>query len=268
MPGYLLDHQPDDRLDGLAEALDEGTVTRVMRIRDEWRCPPLTGGRCLEVGAGHSRVPYWLAAIVGKYGEVVATDITARPVALARNMVYLAPHDITEEVPTGPFDLIHARLVLAHLPERERVLADLAGQLAPNGMILIEDWDTSNTHTLLGDSALDASDAALYRRVQFTMTTGVFHASGVDGWWARRIHPTMERLGLSPVSTSIHGSVWVAGDAGCRQHAGTITQLRPKLLPLGVSNGELDRVVALLLNPDSGLRVRSHLLWSTAGRRP
>lgn len=266
MPGYLLDHQPDDRLDSLAEALDEGTVTRVMRIRDEWRCPPLTGGRCLEVGAGHSRVPYWLAALVGTGGEVVATDITARPVALARNMVYLAPHDITEEVPAGPFDLIHARLVLAHLPERERVLADLAGQLAPGGMLLVEEWDTTRPDTLV--AAGSDEDAQAYRRVQYILTTGVFGANGVDGGWAQRVHPTMERHGLASVSTSIHGDVWLAGDAGCRQHAGTITQLWPRLLDLGVTADELDRVVALLLNPDSGLRVRSHLLWSTAGRRP
>jgi chemotaxis methyl-accepting protein methylase len=45
--------------------------------------------------------------------------------------------------PTGPFDLIHARLVLVHVTERDAALRTLAGALAPGGWLVIEDADPS-----------------------------------------------------------------------------------------------------------------------------
>jgi chemotaxis methyl-accepting protein methylase len=43
-------------------------------------------------------------------------------------------HDVAADpVPENAYDLIHARLVLVHLPERDRVLATLAAALRPGG---------------------------------------------------------------------------------------------------------------------------------------
>ncbi|HZM84459.1 MAG TPA: class I SAM-dependent methyltransferase [Candidatus Limnocylindrales bacterium] len=39
------------------------------------------------------------------------------------------------------FDVIHARAVLTHLPERDEVLARLVAALRPGGWLLIEDVD-------------------------------------------------------------------------------------------------------------------------------
>ena len=51
-------------------------------------------------------------------------------------------HDVAREAPPGdPFDLVHARLVLVHLPDRERALAAMVGALRPGGWLLVEDAD-------------------------------------------------------------------------------------------------------------------------------
>src|SRR5205085_8080354 len=47
----------------------------------------------------------------------------------------------TEEAPAGPFDLVHARLVLVHVPRRAEALAGMIGALRPGGWLLLEDAD-------------------------------------------------------------------------------------------------------------------------------
>ncbi len=90
------------------------------------------GWRCWEVGAGGPNTVRWLAERVGPTGHVLATDLDPRwaAAAIGANVSVLA-HDVTEAPPEGGFDLIHARLVLTHVPERERALRNLAGALRP-----------------------------------------------------------------------------------------------------------------------------------------
>jgi trans-aconitate methyltransferase len=40
------------------------------------------------------------------------------------------------------FDLVHARLVLVHVPDRARALATMVAALRPGGWLLVEDADT------------------------------------------------------------------------------------------------------------------------------
>src|SRR5205085_6144894 len=90
------------------------------------------GWRCLEVGAGGGSVVRHLAERVGPTGRVLATDIEPRflePLAGLDN-VDVARHDIVvDPLPEAQFDLIHARLVLIHVPERLAVLHRLAAAL-------------------------------------------------------------------------------------------------------------------------------------------
>jgi trans-aconitate methyltransferase len=50
---------------------------------------------------------------------------------------------VTDPLPEASFDLIHARLVLVHLPEREKVLARLMAALKPGGWLVDEEFDSS-----------------------------------------------------------------------------------------------------------------------------
>lgn len=99
--------RPDEaeRLEALAQALDENTFQRLGRLplREDWHC--------LEIGAGLGTTARWLAARCPR-GRVVATDIDTRlfPDLDGRNGWEAREHDVTrDEFPTASFDLIHAR---------------------------------------------------------------------------------------------------------------------------------------------------------------
>ncbi|HTR92873.1 MAG TPA: methyltransferase domain-containing protein [Trebonia sp.] len=102
------------------------------------------GSRCWEVGAGGPGIPEALAAAVGPAGHVLATDID--PSWLKAGDGYeVRLHDVTADPPPEPgtFDLVHARLVLVHVPDRARALATMAAALRPGGWLLVEDADTA-----------------------------------------------------------------------------------------------------------------------------
>ncbi|GAA4985427.1 hypothetical protein GCM10025734_08890 [Kitasatospora paranensis] len=98
------------------------------------------GTRCLDVGAGTGTVARWLAG-EGGAAEVLAVD---------RDVRFLRPYaggalrtlaaDITDPgFDPGRFDLVHARFVLMHLPERRRIIARLRDLLVPGGHLLLGD---------------------------------------------------------------------------------------------------------------------------------
>ena len=46
-----------------------------------------------------------------------------------------------DDPPDETFDLVHARLVLVHVPDRDRALRTMAEVLRPGGWLLVEDAD-------------------------------------------------------------------------------------------------------------------------------
>ena len=137
---YSFDNDDPDaanRHNYLPAMLDGLTTSRLASIGD------LTGKRCLELGAGGGSVARWLASRVGPAGRVLATDINTRHLRTDPGYEVL-PHDlVSEPVPAGPWDVIHARLVLLHMPQRGRVLRRLASALAPGGALALEELETT-----------------------------------------------------------------------------------------------------------------------------
>jgi ubiquinone/menaquinone biosynthesis C-methylase UbiE len=113
--GYALDsawHAERERLDSLTSLYDPGTLELCERLglRD--------GARCLEVGAGTGTLATALAQRIGPSGSVVAVDVNTRFLApLAGERVEVWQADVTRDaLPSAEFDLVHARLLLEHLP--------------------------------------------------------------------------------------------------------------------------------------------------------
>jgi SAM-dependent methyltransferase len=137
---YLLDHDWDEeerRLFLLEKLHDPTTRTRI----EELGVGP--GSRCLEIGAGRGSIARWLAERVGPSGQVVATDLELTFIddLGGANLEVHRQNVLTEVPPGGPFDLIHCRLVLMHIPERRRALERMVSWLAPGGAILCEEPD-------------------------------------------------------------------------------------------------------------------------------
>jgi SAM-dependent methyltransferase len=130
------------RLSTLEQTYDRATLPRL----DALGVAP--GARCLEVGAGAGSVARRLAELVGPLGHVLATDIDTSLLEVP-DTVDVEQLDIrSADLPEASFDVVHARLVLNHLVEREAVLHKLVGALAIGGVLLIEEGDAFPTDVL------------------------------------------------------------------------------------------------------------------------
>ena len=102
-----------------------------------------SGWHCLEVGGGGGSIAGWLSERVGPAGHVVVTDVDIRFLEKIKcPNVDVRLHDVTRDpLPERAFDLIHARMVLIHLPARDRVLSRLLRALKPGGWLVCEEFD-------------------------------------------------------------------------------------------------------------------------------
>jgi len=259
MPGgYAYDNDVDAALQQhacLSAMLDGFTRARLSAVDI-----PVGGAfRCLEVGAGAGSIARWLA---GRGASVVATDLKPRHLVEEAGIRVLAHDIVTAPVPEPPYDLIHARLLLLHLPERERVLAKLAAALRPGGSLVVEDWYVHPDHLVV--DALEREDVALFERYQ-RILLGILDN---DPAWAARVHGQMVAAGLHQIDTAIHSPVWPAGGPGALLVTVNLSLFRDRLLAAGLKEADLDHLEWLVRDRRSGLVIRGHYLFSTIGRAP
>jgi ubiquinone/menaquinone biosynthesis C-methylase UbiE len=121
----------------------------MVRLLEQLRLGP--GARCLDAGCGPGEGMRLMAERVGRAGRVTGIDIDAplgeQALAMLRGEGHdqcdFARVDLTagEAIPGAPFDLVYARLLLFHLPERIDVLRRLWDAVAPGGHLLVQDYD-------------------------------------------------------------------------------------------------------------------------------
>ena len=224
------------------------------------------GWWCLEVGAGAGSIGLWLSDAVGADGHVLVTDIAPEridPALPARGNVTVLRHDITaESLPTGEFDLIHARLVLIHLRERLEVLARLVDALAPGGWLLLDEFDCAWTPVLATSAP---GQAELFDDVHARLM-GLLTAAGADIGWGRAVYRALNDAGLDDVTATTFAEAWPGGGPGIGLHRANTEQLRDDLLRGGLPEARLKDFWALLDDP--GFAVQSYPMTSARGRRP
>ena len=245
-----------DLLEALGEMMDVFTVKRLIAAG------VAKGSRCLEVGAGRGTIAAWLADEVGPEGSVVAIDIKPQHVRAHPNLTVLQRNVVTDPLPEGPFDVIHARAVLQHLPEREAVLAKLADALAPGGAVVIEELEAGWSRSVLATPDPRADELMTSYE---TALTNVLRNAGNDPTWCRRVHGTMTEIGLTDVNTEAWQRSWQGGTGACRLVYSGSLQLHDKLVAAGMSADDIEAMRRLARDPR--LVLRGILLLSTTGRK-
>lgn len=231
--GYALDpawHAERDRLGSLTALYDADTL----RLSEQVGLG--AGWRCLDVGAGTGSVAELFADRVGPTGSVLAVDLDTRFLdPLVRPNLEVRQLDVTAEpLPAGCFDLVHTRLVLEHLPEREAALRSLSAAVRPGGWLLVEefDWTTATMVEPYSELHVRVAGAVL-----------VFLLSrGYDSQYGRKLPRLLRGEGLVDVATFAR-SVQVHADPvrGVPQWELLVDQLAPGLLMRElVSADELD----------------------------
>jgi SAM-dependent methyltransferase len=143
-PAYTLDNTwraARERLEMLEAACDPLTARHLDEVGLR------TGWHCLEVGAGAGSVARLLCERVGPDGRVVAVDLEPALLAglAAPNLEVQRLDIVVDALPEGAFDLVHCRMVLLHLPERDELVVKLARALRPGGVLLLEESDLRAT---------------------------------------------------------------------------------------------------------------------------
>jgi SAM-dependent methyltransferase len=217
------------------------------------------GMRCLEVGAGAGSMARWLAARVGPEGCVLATDIDPRFLDAGAGYE-IRHHDIVSDPPLpAEFDLVHARLVLQHVPDKDRAVANLAAALVPGGWLLVEELDftTSGAVGPLGSRSFARVERAMHH---------VLAAGGFDPAFGRRLPGRFRAAGLVDVEGRGGLSVVRGRSPYAVWYRQSIAALRPRLAASGlIGEAEVDRACGLLENP--AFELMTPVLMSTRGRR-
>jgi SAM-dependent methyltransferase len=167
------------------------------------------GASCLDAGCGPGETMRILAQRVGPGGRVLGIDADPSIGALAVEMLHgsghrhcaFHAHDLTadEPVPGAPFNLVYARLLLFHLPQRVAVLARLWDAVAPGGHLVVQDYDIRALSVLP-----DLANVAELGRV----ITGAFGAAGADPYVGARLPRLFAQAGVgTPDGTDVAGRI-------------------------------------------------------------
>ncbi|MFD9905735.1 methyltransferase domain-containing protein [Streptomyces sp. NPDC059063] len=258
--GYLLDNrqaEAGERFTALSALFDPSTFRHFERVGVG------EGWRCWEVGAGGPTVPAWLAERVGPTGHVVATDIDTSWMREATGFETLR-HDVAAEAPPagGPFDLIHARLVLVHVADRDKALRSMAAALRPGGRLVVEDGDPALLPLICPDEYGPEQELANRLRRGFRE---LMRQRGADLAYGRKLPRLLREAGLVDVEADAYFPV--ASPAATVLEEATVRQVRDKLVAAGLATDEeIDRHLANLAA--GGLDVATAPMISAWGRRP
>lgn len=126
-----------------------------------------------------------------------------------------------EDFTPGSFDLIHARSVLANLPERDTVLARMANWLAPGGWLVIEDP---------AGFPVGSSPYPAYRRLMRAFEEAMRLSHGADLRWPRLLPARLAKAGLECIGMRMFPQYVGDGGPGEDIWRLALAQARPFIL--------------------------------------
>ena len=258
---YPLDNahgKADTRMDLLARMFDAPTQRALERVG------VTAGWQCLEVGGGGGSVARWLAARVGASGRVLCTDINTRIIESHRGgppNLEVRVHDIANDpLPAASFDLVHARLVLIHVIERERALERMVEALTPGGWLVIEDFDTASIQP-------DASVNRYETPLPTSEAVRAYLTRNQDGYFGRRLHGRFRELGLQDVYAEGRLLMFDRRNGGNELMRVNFEQIGQDVIKAGLlTQQQLDADLAKIETDEYAMP--SPIMWSVAGRKP
>ena len=176
---------------------------------------PQVGESVVDFGSGLGQFTRLIARTVGRSGSVIGVEREPEQIAQAvrlaedddeaalvefRNGDVLKPPLSDKEY--GTFDVAHARFLLEHVPNPERVVVQMARVLRPGGRMFIVDDDHGNFHPWPEPEGFQPLWAAY---------VGSFKRLGNDPNVGRRLVQLIHAAGLTPTRNNM---VFFGGCAG------------------------------------------------------
>lgn len=254
---HVFSHEEDteeERLVALATTFDPASRAAVdsAGFRSDWHC--------LDVGSGSGTMARWMADRIGPEGSVTAIDRDTRYLrARPHPRLDVRQVDVTAfEPPEGRFDLVHSRMMVMHVRERDALVRRMATWLKPGGVLVLGDTAELGGRTS-ANPAYRAAIVALSRLLEETV--------GSDVLQGRRYPGLLTACGLEDVTLSVDLPVVTAGSAIARFWELSIGQTGPRMVADGLIEPS-DVAAALEYLRDPATRELSFVLCTAVGRRP
>jgi predicted O-methyltransferase YrrM len=241
---YVFQNTKDDserrRLQAIEAIFDPSSQRRIVTAGIK------PGAVCLEVGAGAGSLMRWMAEQVGPSGRVTAVDINTRFLTNPPANVTVVEGDVrTLNLERESFDLIHARYVLVHIPEYEKVLDSLWKALKIGGALVIEEPDFTAYRGLSGVEveSFDKVHQAILR---------MYKDKGVDPALGSKLPNLFQSVGAKNLSIENDSPPSPGGGALARMMGQSADLLKDKYLATGcVDLYDLAAYERFTQNPDS-----------------
>jgi SAM-dependent methyltransferase len=249
---YILGTEERRRLELLEQCLDPMTARSLDAIGVE------AGWRCLELGGGGGSVTRMFCDRVGPGGRVTAVDLDTRFLEeLGRENLEVQCRDVVADgLPGDAYDLIHARLLLMHLPTREKFVGEMAAALRPGGWLLVEDLDTYPLRALTEGVYAGVMDKAIE----------AFHMANAASTFGRQLPALFDAAGLEDVEAVCEVMTYRGGSPGAQLILTSMDQLRPALLAVGATEDQLEDLRHVLNDPAKWFA--GFAIYSVRGRTP
>jgi ubiquinone/menaquinone biosynthesis C-methylase UbiE len=264
---YALGRNPDEsaRLRRQSEELKPESVALLDRIGLE------PGQSAIDLGCGPSGILDLLSAAVAPGGRVLGLDADPAHVALARqhardrgltNVEVMFADARHTGLPSGGFDLVHARTLLVTIPRPAEVITEMVRLAKPGGWVASAEADSGQ--------AVCYPELPAWDRLRELFQAG-FERSGADLHTGRRLTELYRRAGLEEVDVAMHAPVYPTGHSRRMLLPDLVRSLRPMIVELGLADpgelADLDQAVRAHL-ADPRTLVLSHLLVVAWGRKP
>ncbi|MFE5027855.1 class I SAM-dependent methyltransferase [Streptomyces sp. NPDC056656] len=226
-----------ERIDFGALAYDDITMAR---LRELGVGP---GWHCLDVGAGTGTVSRRLLGEAG-VASVLAVDRDTRFLSarLVPGLDVLEADVTAPDFVPGRFRLVHARFVLMHLPERERLITALAELVAPGGVLVLSD---------AVDLTSDRTPDTPYTVMMRAMWQGLRATIGTDVSWVPSYPQLLRGAGLVSVAAEIHVPPLLPASPISRFWADTWERSRAAMLSTGlIDDAAVDAAVRYLYSDE------------------
>ena len=229
------------------------------------------GKSALDLGCGPRGVLDLLATRVGPPGRVVGVDADPAHVAMARdfaagrglgNVEVLAADARGTGLPSGSFDVVHARTLLVTVPEPALVAAEMARLARPGGWVASVEPDT--------EFILCYPESAAFDRIS-TFFPPVFSRNGADPWIGRRVPELLRQAGLDNIGLQVTAQAYPVGHTRRTIRLDLLRSIRLQVVAMGLASAEeldeLDGAARAHLDDPATVAVHG-LLFLTWGRKP
>jgi ubiquinone/menaquinone biosynthesis C-methylase UbiE len=228
------------------------------------------GQSAIDLGCGPRGILDLLAHRVSPGGRVVGLDAdpvhTAMAAKFASDQALGQVETVTADarrtgLPSGSFDLVHARALLVNVPHPAEVVAEMVRLAKPGGAVAVAEPDTEHALSYPPDPAFDRI-CAIFRVA--------FSRNGADPEIGRRVPELFRNAGLADVMVESRTQMYPPGNSRRTLRLDLVRALRPQIIEMGLANAqELDKLdaEARLHVEDPHTIVMSGLLFLVWGRK-